>query len=76
MLLKLNTFTNCFKDKSTLKWNSSANEKYEYRHLGTWYIKSILYKSFLNWNKTFNKIVIGKTLSFVIGPFLFPFYLS
>ena len=32
--------------KSTLKLNSSAYEKYEYRHLGHWYIKLTLFKRF------------------------------
>ena len=42
--------------KKTPKWNSSASEQYEYEHLGCWYIKSTLYKRFLNWNKIFKKI--------------------
>ena len=42
--------------KKTPKWNFSANEQYEYRHLGCWYIKSTLYKRFLNWNKIFKRI--------------------
>ena len=33
-----------------------AHKKYEYGHLGFCYIKSILYKRFLNWNKIFKKI--------------------
>ena len=39
--------------------------------MGSWYIQSNLYKSFLNWNKIFkkNKVVIGKTPFFVIGAF-------
>ena len=32
--------------KSTLKLNSSAYEKYEYGHLGCWYIKLTLFKRF------------------------------
>ena len=32
------------KGKSTLKVNSSAHEKYEYGHLGRWYIKLTLFK--------------------------------
>ena len=32
--------------KSTLKLNSSAYEKYESGHLGRWYIKLTLFKSF------------------------------
>ena len=32
--------------KSTLKLNSSAYEKYEYGHLGRWYIKLTLIKRF------------------------------
>ena len=32
--------------KSTLKLNSSAYEKYEYGHLGRWYIKLTLFKRF------------------------------
>ena len=35
-------------EKSTLKGNSSACVKYEYGHLGRWYIKSTPYKGFLN----------------------------
>ena len=42
--------------KSTAKQNSSACKKYKYRHLGHWYIKSTLYKRFINWNKIFKKI--------------------
>ena len=42
--------------KSTAKQNSSAGKKYKYRHLGHWYIKSTLYKRFINWNKIFKKI--------------------
>ena len=34
------------KGKSTLKLNSSAHEKYEYGHLGRWYIKLTLFKRF------------------------------
>ena len=34
--------------KITLKQNSSAYEKYEYGHLGRWYIKTTLYERFLN----------------------------
>ena len=30
--------------KSTLKLNSSTYEKYEYGHLGSWYIKLALFK--------------------------------
>ena len=57
--------------KSTLKLNSSTYEKYEYGHLGRWYIKLTLFKS----SKTEtefpkkNEIVTGKTPPFVIGPF-------
>ena len=32
--------------KSTLKLNSRAYEKYEYEHLGRWYIKLTLFKRF------------------------------
>ena len=38
-----------FKDthrESTLKLNSSAYEKYEYGHLGGWYIKLTLFNRF------------------------------
>ena len=35
--------------------SSSAYKKYEYGHLGRCYIKSVLYKRFLNWNKIFKK---------------------
>ena len=57
-----------------LKWNSSGYEKYEYGHLGSWYIKSILYERFLKWNKIKNKkkLVIGKVLFFVKSPFCIP----
>ena len=56
----------------TGKKHRQIKQKYEYRHLGCWYIKSTLYKKLLNWNKIFkkNKVVTGKTLLFVIGPFL------
>ena len=60
--------------KNTLKQNSSAYEKYEYGHLGSWYIKSTLSKGFLNWNEIFRKNVLtGKTPFFVIGPFCIPY---
>ena len=32
-----------------------TGKKHRYRRLGCWYIKSIIYKRFLNWNKTFKK---------------------
>ena len=32
--------------KSTLKLKSSAYEKYEFEHLGRWYIKLTLFKRF------------------------------
>ena len=53
------------------KLNSSANEKYEYGHLGCWYITLALFKSFQNWKKFSkkNKVVTDKTQRFVIGPF-------
>ena len=63
----------CSQRKSTLKWISSAYVNYEYRHLGSWYIKSTPYKRFLNWNKVFkNKVVTDKTTSFVRGSFCTP----
>ena len=44
------------REKNTLKWISSTCEKYEYGHLGCWYIRSTVYnKRFLNWNKIFKK---------------------
>ena len=46
---------------------------YEYIHLGRQYIKSTLYKRFLNWNKIFKKkkkVVTGKTSFFLIGTFI------
>ena len=49
-------FQGYWQGKSTVKSNSSAFKMYENRHLGCWYIKSTLYKRFLNWNKIFNKI--------------------
>ena len=58
-------------EKSTLKLNSSAYEKYEYGHLGRWYIKLIFLrgsKTEANFQK--NKVVTGKTPLFVIGPFV------
>ena len=60
--------------KKTPKWNSSANEQYEYGHLGRWYIKSTLYKRFLSWNKIFKKIkvITGKTPLLATGPFCAP----
>ena len=45
---------------------SSPYEKYKYGHLGGCYIKSTLYKRFLNKNKT-KKKGTGKTPFFVIG---------
>ena len=55
----------------SLRILSSSYEKYEYGHLGHWYIKTSLYKRFLNWSKVWkkNKVVSGKTQFFVIGPF-------
>ena len=50
-------FKDAHREKNTLKLNSSAYEKYEYGHLGHWYIKLK------------NKVVTGKTPLFVIGPF-------
>ena len=35
---------------------SSVYRKYEYGHLVRWYIKSTLYKRFLNWDNIFKKI--------------------
>ena len=32
------------REKNTLKLDSSAYEKYEYGHLGCWYIKLTLFK--------------------------------
>ena len=61
-----------YKEKN-FKWNSSAYEKHECRHLGSWYIKWTFYKSFLNWNKIFKKeVVTGKSLFFAIGLSLTP----
>ena len=37
----------CEIKKLTLKKNSSNYEKYEYGHLGSWYIKSTRYKRLL-----------------------------
>ena len=34
---------------------SSANGKYEYEHLGCWYIKLTLFKRFRKWKKIFQK---------------------
>ena len=57
--------------KNIVKRTSSVYKKYEYGYLGHWYIKSVLYKRFLNWNKISkkNKVVTGKTPFFLIGPF-------
>ena len=41
-------FKDTHMEKNTLKLNSNAFEKYEYRHLGGWYIKPTLYTRFLN----------------------------
>ena len=53
----------CVKDtqggEKTRSRNSSANDQYEYGHLGCCYIQSTLYKRFLNWNKIFKKVVTG-----------------
>ena len=53
------------REKSTLKLNSSAYEKYEYGHI---YVVST-YKLFLRGSKTGTNVVTGKTPLFVIGPF-------
>ena len=53
--------------KDILREKALSNK---YRYLVRWYIKSTFYKRFLNWNKiSKNKVVTGKTLFFVIGPF-------
>ena len=44
-------FKDTHSEKGTLKLNSSAYEKYEYGHLGRWYIKVTLFKKFYNWNQ-------------------------
>ena len=57
--------------KSTVKWNPTAYKKYEYSHLGLWYVKLTLCKRFLNWKKilTQEKVVAGKATFFVIDAF-------
>ena len=44
--LRKNFFKDTRREKSTLKLNSNAYEKYEYGHLGRWYIKLTLCKRF------------------------------
>ena len=60
------------KEKARLKWNSSANEKCEYEHLGSWYIKSTLYMRFINWKKIVKKIkwLLAKLQSFLLVHFV------
>ena len=57
--------------KSTVKWNPAAYKKYEYGHLGLWYVKLTLCKRFLNWNKilSLKKVVTGEPSFFVIDEF-------
>ena len=57
--------------KSTVKWNPAAYKKYEYGHLGLWYVKLTLCKRFLNWNKilSLKKVVTGEPSFFVIDAF-------
>ena len=55
--------------KSTVKTPARAYQKHEYRDLGSWYLKPVLYKWFVYWSNHKNKVVTGKTLVFVIGPF-------
>ena len=43
--------------KSTFKYNTSRYEKYEHGYFGGWYIKSNLYKRFINW-ENFVQIVL------------------
>ena len=56
--------------KNSLKLNSSAYEKYEYEHLGRWYIK-VTFWEVLKLDQIFqkSKVVTRKTPVFVIGPF-------
>ena len=42
--------------EKTLSNEAYAYKKYEYEHLGRWYIKSISYKRLLSWNKIFYKM--------------------
>ena len=42
-------------EKSALKLNSGAYEKYEYGYFGRWYIKLTLFNRFLIWNKISKK---------------------
>ena len=71
MLQRVNKYLCCvilrtFTKKKHLQ-NSSTYEKYEYGHLGRWYIKSTHQKRFLYWKKIFKKkMVTGKALFFVI----------
>ena len=46
------TFKDTQREKAPLNQNSSTYKKYEYGHLGRWYIKSALYKRFSSWNKS------------------------
>ena len=63
--LKLNIrllFKDTHRKKASSDKKSSAYEKYERGHLGSWYVKSTLYTRFLNWNKILTeKGVNGKT---------------
>ena len=68
--LYLDTFYAESQGKRTLIENFRAFEKYEYEHLGGWYIKTSLYEVLkLKQNFQKNKVVTGKTPCFVIGPF-------
>ena len=44
--LRLERVKDTHREKNTLKLNSSANEKYEYEHLGCWYTKLTLFNRF------------------------------
>ena len=67
------TFKNTRKEKAP---SSKTPALTWYGHLGRWYIKSTLYKRFLNWKKNVSKnnAVTGKTSFFMIGPFCTSFF--
>ena len=60
--------------KSPSNKTPNAFQKYEYGHLGGWYIKSTLLYKFLKLKQNFrkNKVATGKTPFFVIDPFCTP----
>ena len=70
-LSRKNSYWGYSQGKHAFKQNTSVYEKYEYRHLDGWYIKSTIYERFLHCSKIFKKkkVVNGKIQFFVIGLF-------